>query len=151
MTSAPRRWLAIDPGEKRIGVAAGTNPPGVSGPVEVVPAHPMVEAIKRIIQLAGEYEVTGIVVGWPLNMDDTEGPQALEARKLATDLASCTSLDVRLWDERLSSFTADEALKGQLTRKKRRARQDALAASTILQDFFSRDGETSAQRVFPLQ
>ena len=141
------RWLAIDPGDKRIGVAAGSMPEGLAGPVDVVDAKPFDKAVARIIQLAAEYGAQGIVVGWPLNMDDTEGPQALDARKLAQTIAWACDLDVRLWDERLSSFTADQALKGTLTRQKRRARQDALAAAAILQDFFARNGAATAERI----
>jgi putative Holliday junction resolvase len=68
-------------------------------------------------------------------MDDTEGPQGKLARRFAADLAEQTGLDVRLWDERLSSFHADNALSQTYTRKKKRARQDAIAAAAILQDF----------------
>ena len=79
-------------------------------------------------------------------MDDTEGPQGKLARAMASRLAEATSLDVRLWDERLSSFAADQALAGKFTRKKKRARQDAVAATAILQDFLSTGGPESAPR-----
>ena len=68
------------------------------------------------------------------------------ARATAARLAEATGLDVRLWDERLSSFAADESLAGMLTRKKKRARQDAVAATAILQDFLSRGGPDCARR-----
>jgi putative Holliday junction resolvase len=79
-------------------------------------------------------------------MDDSEGPQAREAREFACRLRQRSGGDVRLWDERLSSFEADQALAGHLTRKKRRRRQDAIAAAVILQDFFFRGGPDSAPR-----
>lgn len=131
------RWLAIDHGSKRIGLAVGNTDDGIASPIEVIPAEPFEKALAQILQCAGDYQVEGIVVGWPLNMDDTEGPQGKLARAAAVRIAQATPLDVRLWDERLSSFTADQALAGHLTRKKRRARQDALAAANILQDFLS--------------
>lgn len=139
-------WLGIDQGSKRIGVAAGSIPPGIATPLEVVPAEPHQAALDRIAQLAAAYHAGGVVVGLPLNMDDTQGPQAALARELAGQVAEATGLAVRMWDERLSSFAADKLLAGKLTRKKRQALQDALAAATMLQDFFDSKGPKQAQR-----
>ncbi len=140
------RWVCIDHGTERLGVAAGGETDGIATPVEVIPAAPHADALDRIRQLAEAYGAGGIVVGWPLNMDDSEGPQGRLARAFAAELASATGLDVRLWDERLSSFAADRALAGTLTRKKRRARQDAVAAAEILQDFLSSGGPDAAPK-----
>jgi putative Holliday junction resolvase len=79
-------------------------------------------------------------------MDGTEGPQGRTARTAAAELAAATGLDVRLWDERLSSFAADQALSGTMTSGKKKARQDAVAAAAILQDFLASDGPHSAPR-----
>jgi len=140
------RWLGIDHGTKRIGVAAGSTCDGIASPLTVVAAEPQANVFAAIARLATDYTADGIVVGWPLNMDDSEGPQGRLARAAAAALAVATGLDVRMWDERLSSFSADQALAGQLTRKKRKARQDAVAAAIILQDFFSTGGPESAPR-----
>ncbi|MHC4294553.1 MAG: Holliday junction resolvase RuvX, partial [Planctomycetota bacterium] len=119
----------------------------IATPLSVVPADPLAEAIARILHIAEQYHAVGIVVGLPRNMDGTEGPQAEAARAAGSELAKRTKLDVRLWDERLSSFEADKALAGKLTRNKRRRRQDAVAAAVILQDFLSHDGPESAARI----
>jgi len=140
------RWLGIDHGTKRIGVAAGSTDDGIAGPLKVLDAVPAQAAFQQIRRLAQQYGAQGIVVGWPLNMDDTEGPQARLARRAAVQLAEATDLDVRLWDERLSSFEADKALAGQLTRKKRKSRRDALAAASVLHDFLVSGGPDSAPR-----
>ncbi len=137
------RWLGIDHGSKRIGIAAGGSEEKIATSVSVIPPT---RAIERIKEIAGEYEAVGIVVGWPVNMDGSEGPQAKIARAMAVELARTTGLDVRLWDERLSSFAADEALAGMMTRMKRRARQDSVAAAIILQDFLTSDGPSKAIR-----
>jgi putative Holliday junction resolvase len=140
------RWLGIDPGTKRIGVAAGRTADGIASPVAVLPAEPLEAAIEEIRRLAEDYGAEGVAVGWPLNMDDTEGPQGRLARAMACRLAEATGLDVRLWDERLSSFAADEALAGSYTRKQRKARQDAVAAAAMLHDFLAADGPEVAPR-----
>jgi putative Holliday junction resolvase len=100
--------------------------------------------IPALHEVIGEYAPVGLVVGWPLNMDDTEGPQGKKTREFAVMLESTLAIDVRLWDERLSSFVADEALAGEFTRNKRRARQDAVAAAEILRDFLACDGPSVA-------
>ncbi len=139
------RWLGVDYGTVRVGVAVGEAGSIVS-PVEVLDSEPAGDLYAAIARLAGDYGVEGVVVGLPLNMDETEGPQARLTRAAAAELARRTGLDVRLWDERLTSFAADDALAGQWTRKKRKARQDALAAAAILRDFFTGDGPARAPR-----
>lgn len=137
------RWLGIDHGTRRIGLAVGSEA-AAPGPLAVIPARPANAAIAAILAAAKDYAVDGIVVGWPLNMDDTEGPQALLAREMAVELSRATDLDVRLWDERLSSFAADKALAGLLTRKQKRGHQDAVAAAEMLKEFFAGDGPRKA-------
>ena len=140
-------WLGIDLGSRRIGIAVGNTTTGIASPLEVIAAEPFREAVGHIARVAGEYGAEGIVVGWPLNMDDTEGEQGRSARATATRIAAETHRDVRMWDERLSSFAADQSLAGKLTRKKRRAHQDAITAAEILQDFLSSGGPQGAPRV----
>jgi len=140
------RWLTIDHGTVRIGLAVGDTDDAIASPLEAVPAEPRDAVFRRVSELAEQYDAVGVVVGWPLNMDDTEGPQGQLARRFAADLAVATGLDVRLWDERLSSMSADAKLAGHYTRKKRRARQDAVAAAAICQDFLAVGGADTAPR-----
>ncbi len=140
------RWLGIDHGSKRVGVAVGDASVAIATPVTVLDGANLDHIIRRIVELAEEHGASGAVVGWPLNMDDTEGPQGKIARAFAANLADQTDLDVRLWDERLSSFQADQALAQTFTRKKKKARQDAIAAAVILQDFLSAGGPQGAPR-----
>ena len=138
--------MGIDHGTKRIGAAVGSAGEAIATPLAVIPARPCAEVMEHIQRLAADYAVEGIVVGLPVNMNGTEGMQAGLARKMASDLAKATGLDVRLWDERLSSFAADKALAGTLTRRKRAARQDAVAAAQMLTDFLERCGPEQAPR-----
>lgn len=140
------RWLGIDHGTKRIGLAVSDPSGQIASPLDIIPAEPLPQVFERVAELAREYEAGGVVVGWPLNMDDSEGPQGKMARLFAGQLASETGLDVRLWDERLSSCSADAKLAGLYTRKQKKARQDAVAAAAILQDFLAVDGGDSAPR-----
>ena len=140
------RWLAIDHGLKHVGVAVGDMVTRQAGPLERISGQEEDNLIARIDALAQEYGVDGIVVGWPLNADGTEGPQGRLARQFAARLAQRTGRDVRMWDERLSSFVADQRLRGRFTRKKKKQRQDAVAAASFLEDFLARDGPTAAPR-----
>jgi putative holliday junction resolvase len=140
------RWLGIDHGSKRIGVAVGDTSSEIAVPLTVLDGTNARTITEHIVRIADEHGASSVVVGWPLNMDDTEGPQGKIARSFAADLLAGTNLDVRLWDERLSSFQADQALAGSFTRKQKKARQDAVAAAVILQDFLSAGGPQSAPR-----
>ncbi len=140
------RWLGIDHGSKRIGVAAGDTSSEIAAPLTVLDGADLNRIAEQIVRIAEEHDARAVVVGWPLNMDDTEGPQGRIARDFAAYLAEHTDLDVRLWDERLSSFQADQALAGAFTRKQKKMRQDAIAAAVILQDFLSSGGPQGAPR-----
>ena len=140
------RWLGIDHGSKRVGVAVGEESIAIAAPVTVLNGAEFEHILDEIVRICDEHGASGVVVGWPLNMDDTEGPQGKITRAFALQLADRTDLDVRLWDERLTSFQADQALSQTFTRKKKKARQDAIAAAVILQDFLSAGGPESAPR-----
>jgi putative Holliday junction resolvase len=141
------RWLAVDFGHKRVGFATGDTEDGFALPCGVY-TGPTAGAVDAVVAKMHEMGASGLVVGLPINMDHTIGPQAEKTLVFARELAAAaTPVEVRVWDERLSSFQADEQLAGHLTRKKRRARQDGIAAAVILNDFFQNDGPTTASRV----
>lgn len=75
------------------------------------------------------------MVGWPLNMDGSAGPRCQAVRAFARDLDAALGLPILLWDERLTTFAAEEAAERTGMRGAKRARMiDALAAAAILQD-----------------
>lgn len=132
------RYLSVDLGTRRIGLAVGDSAGSVVSPLDVLDARPTPEGNARVIlKAAEEYDATGIVIGLPLNMDGTEGPQARLSKELATAIRKLAAgVKVHLHDERLTSFAADQRLvERDLTRKKKKARQDALAAAILLQSF----------------
>ena len=128
------RYLAVDLGAKRTGLAAGDDVVRLVQPVEVVQVSrgpALLDALARAVDRHGPDE---LVVGLPLNMDGTEGAGAREAREFGALLAARVGIPVRFQDERLSSFEADErmARSGRTHREKRELR-DALAACAILE------------------
>ncbi len=135
--------LGIDYGSKRIGLAVGNTDGGIASPLATVQVRgSLADQIEAVVAYARQYEVSAFVVGLPLNMDDTEGPQARVTRRFGRELTRCTGQTVHYFDERLSSITADELLgQGELSRKKRKARHDRVAAQVILQGFLdAQDG-----------
>ncbi len=101
----------------------------------------MPEDARRVAAVAAEQQAEAIVVGLPLNMDGSIGPQARLTRRFIDALRAACALPVHECDERLSSFAADDwldrlsAARGALSPRKRRNQRDRLAAQVILQSF----------------
>ncbi|MGB0767635.1 MAG: Holliday junction resolvase RuvX [Phycisphaeraceae bacterium] len=131
------RYLAIDLGDKRTGVAIGDDATGIVSPLEVVATSSASERFRLLRALIEREGPGALVVGWPLNMDGRVGANAAKCKAFAAELSEATRLRVHLHDERLSSAAADEqmAMSG-LTHKQKKARRDALAAANILRGFF---------------
>jgi putative holliday junction resolvase len=92
--------------------------------------------VKRIAQLADEYQVEAIVVGIPFNMNGTEGPQVVKVRGVIDRISKTIDVPVREWDERLSTCAAERALlEADMSRAKRRKVVDKVAAIIILQGY----------------
>lgn len=129
--------LALDVGGKRIGVAVsdtlGISCRGVTCLFRNDKGWPV-----QVRKLMAEYGSRAVVVGLPMNMDGSEGAQALDCRSAAKDLAAVISLPIVFQDERLSTWTAKERLFAQgLNEKKMRAKLDQTAAAVFLEDFIA--------------
>ena len=134
------RYLAIDYGMKRTGLAVCDAGEMISSPLEVLKGQGGV--ISRVCQVAQQENIEAIVLGLPLNMDGTEGPQAKLIRDFAKDLAKHINIEIIFYDERLSSFDAEKKLSGiNLTRGKKKKHLDAVAAASILQSFLDQKHE----------
>ncbi len=132
------RYIGVDYGTKRIGLAVSDPLGSLASPFKTVPAQgtPPQHVQDVVDSATAEFDVDEWVVGHPLNMDGTVGPQAKLTRTFARRLAGATGAPVHLWDERLTSSQADRHLAAAgLTRKKKKARRDAVAAQIILQSF----------------
>lgn len=130
------RYLAIDLGGKRTGLATGDDALRIASPLDVIEARGNDHLFAQLAGFIEDHEPDELVVGLPLNMDDHEGPAAKRVRAIAEQLAHRFQLPVRLVDERLSSAAANEKMsQSGLTHGQKKARRDALAAAAILQEF----------------
>jgi 6-phosphogluconolactonase len=128
------RYLAIDHGQKRIGLAVSDVGQSMAFPHSVLEAGP--NLISKIIHIIQEEKIDSVVVGLPLNMDGSQGLQAKAVQAFARVLSSKISLPIIFFDERLSSAEADWKLAGlELSRGKKKKLQDAVAAASFLQVF----------------
>lgn len=127
------RWLAIDHGTKRIGLAFSDELEILASPFEVWPSDG--QALDRLARLCREEGVQALVVGLPRHKDGAESATAPAARAFAEGLAARTGLPHLLWDEHLSSAEAERLLAQRGVKPERRkALLDAAAAAVILAD-----------------
>jgi putative Holliday junction resolvase len=127
--------LALDPGEKTIGVAVCNAERTVVTPVETIRRTKFTADADRVFALFDEFGCSGLVIGLPLNMDGSVGPRAQSARALGSNLKRFRELRLHFQDERLSSDKAEERLRA--AGKKRDEIDhviDAHAAVVILED-----------------
>ena len=128
------RYLAIDYGAKRTGLAICDAGETIASPYSVL--HGQKSLVQQIDRVVVSENIEAIVLGLPLNMDDSEGPQARKVRAFAKELQSHIPVPVYFQDERLSSFGAEQKLEEiDLSKGKKLERLDALAAAEILQAF----------------
>lgn len=129
------RILSLDVGEARIGIAVCDPDERFAVPLEVVEREEEEADLCSILAIARREEAGSLVVGLPLSLDGSRGPQARRVEGFARRLAARTSLPVELWDERLSTAEAKRYQSGRRRGGRRPAVGDAVAAAIILQNF----------------
>jgi len=128
------RYLAIDHGKKRTGLAICDRNETICSPLTVIPGQH--DVLHRIVEIIDAESIEAIVLGLPLNMDNTEGHQAKSVRLFAEELKARIDIPLYFQDERLSSFAAEDKLaQAELSRKKAKKHLDAVAAAQILETF----------------
>ena len=135
------RYLALDVGSKRIGVAVSDELGLTAQPLLTLERrrNPR-EDLRSIARLCRRYEVAAIVVGNPLSLDGKITPQAAKIQSFAAELGELTSLPIHLWDERLTSHEAHQILyESGHTRQTHRRVVDQVAATLILQSFLDEE------------
>ena len=129
-----KRLLGIDHGTKTLGIAVSNSDWTIATAVSTIKRNKLNSDIKQLISIFDQYQITGIVMGWPLNMDGSVGPRCDSVRDFTISLLSIVDLPVLLQDERLSTMAVERPMINEdLSRKKRKLRKDYLAASWILQ------------------
>lgn len=129
------RVLAIDPGEKRVGLAISIPGLKISQPLKTVARIHLWGELGKIFEA---YEIGTVVVGLPLRTDGTSGKEAELAEALAKEVSRRFKVEVELWDERFSTKSAEEALR-LLGKKPSRHKEsvDTIAATLILDEYLS--------------
>ncbi len=129
------RCLGIDFGSKRVGLSYGDDL-GVATPLPAIVEPDERQRWKVLIETIRRRQVTDLVIGWPLNMDDSIGPKAREVEAFAAKLKGEVNLPVHLIDERLTSHEAEASIPKARRRDLRGSGiVDSKAATLILQDF----------------
>jgi putative Holliday junction resolvase len=130
---------ALDLGDARIGVAISDDLGMSVRGIGVVRRHGGPQDLEALRRLLAPHEVSRVVIGLPLNMDGTEGRQAVRARAFGDRLATHLGLPIEFWDERLSSFEAEDRLRSRgVKASRRRALVDQVAAEVILRSYLDR-------------
>ena len=129
------RILALDIGDRRIGIAVSDPTRTIASPVEVLNRIGWGPDVRHIAELCVRYETTEILSGLPLNMDGSEGFQAQKVREFCAQLEKA-GLKVYYQDERLTTVTAEEALlEDNMSRLDRKSHVDKVAAAVILRQW----------------
>jgi len=128
------RYLGIDYGIRRVGLAICDANETISSPLCILEND--THLIDRIATVLEKESFEGVVVGLPVNMDDSMGPQAKLTLEFVQRLKKRFEVPIYLQDERLSSFAAQQKLSSLETKKKKRKKHiDAVAAAEILELF----------------
>ena len=132
------RIMAIDYGDARTGIAVSDLLCSLVGTTTVIHSRNPEKTVAEIDRLARESDVGELVMGFPRNMDGTEGPRAELYREFARRVEEVTGLPVKLWDERRTTIEAHQILSDHNYHgKKRKNTVDAVAASLILEGYLN--------------
>ena len=133
------RIMGLDYGSRTVGVAISDELLLTAQAREIIrrkEENKLRKTLARIEELIQEYDVGRIVLGYPLNMDDSAGPRARASEELADKLRRRTNLEVVLWDERLSTVEAEEIMKEAGVKLEDKDKYvDKIAAMVILQSY----------------
>ncbi|MBP6951076.1 MAG: Holliday junction resolvase RuvX [Alphaproteobacteria bacterium] len=128
------RLLGCDVGQKTIGLALSDTTLKIATAFQVIHRTQWKKDSATLLKIILTYHIGGIVVGFPLNMNGSEGPRCQSTRQFVTNLITLQDLPICLWDERLSTLAVTRTLlEADLSRAKRSQVIDKVAASYILQ------------------
>jgi putative Holliday junction resolvase len=131
------RWLGLDIGEKRIGVAISDETKTLARPLLTLKRASKKEDFARLDALCAEHQIDRLIAGLPKTLRNEEGPQARRIRRYAEELTAALQLPIEFWDERFSSVEAEERLAAASPKPRRKGDIDSAAAAIILQEYLN--------------
>ncbi|MBY0531878.1 MAG: Holliday junction resolvase RuvX [Xanthobacteraceae bacterium] len=135
------RLIGVDLGEKTIGLALSDVNRTIASPLETLPRGKFKTDSEKLLALVTKFDVGGLVIGLPKNMDGSEGPRAQSARAFVRNLSPLIDLAIVFWDERLSTAAVERTLiEADTSRRRRDEVVDKVAAAYILQGALDRLG-----------
>lgn len=130
------RLVALDLGEKRVGVAVSDELQITANPLPLIERRSWKDLLRRVIAIIESYDARALVIGLPLSLDGSEGDAAGRVRKIAENFRRSLNVPVYLQDERLTTFAADVKLRSEGVRPEElKNRIDSESAALILRDF----------------
>lgn len=142
------RLLGLDLGERTIGMAISDPRLVVASPIGTLRRgrrfHQTLADLRAVADGRG---VGALVIGWPVNMNGTEGPRCQSTRQFAENLLAAWEIDIAFWDERLSTAAVERAMiAADVSRSRRREKIDEAAAAYILQGFLDHVADRSSAK-----
>lgn len=137
-----QRLLGLDVGEKTIGLALSDVGRMIATPYKTIERSKFSKDAEALLAVIQEHKIGGLVIGYPLNMDGTEGPRCQSIRQFVRNLEAKVTLPMLFADERMSTMNVTTAmLEADLSRKRRAELVDKMAASYLLQGVLDRLGK----------
>ncbi len=137
------RFLCLDIGERRIGVASGESCLGITTPLETIRRRSLPQDCAAIQRLFAEQEAEALVVGLPVSLDGALHQQGRRVQQEGEKLGEALGMSVIFWDERFSTVIAEERLRESPTAVRRKTSLDAAAAAVILESYFAAQQDTA--------
>jgi len=137
------RIIGIDIGERRIGMAISDESQTMARGIEAIDVKGKAECVLKIKDIAEKFNACEAIVGLPLNMNGSKGPQAKKAIVFINSLKEKLSIPVTAFDERLTTKQGERILiEADMSRKKRKTKIDSLAAQIMLQSYLDSKTES---------
>lgn len=144
---ASARLMGLDVGTRTIGLALSDVTRMIASALETIRRTKFKADAGRLLELATEHEVAGLVVGLPINMDGSEGPRCQATRAFTRNVNQLSPLPILLWDERLTTAAVERMLiEADASRRRRAEVVDKLAATVILQGALDRMRQPPTQQ-----
>lgn len=133
LKNSKNRLLGIDHGEKHVGLSLCDLTWTIASPYKVLSKTELLQQFQKLI---AQENIAAVVIGWPVNMNGTAGPQCELVQKFSQKLNSISNIPFCAWDERLSTMAVHRTMiEADLSRKRQREVVDKMAAAYMLQGF----------------